>query len=207
MGRCWGRTRNFTRCQRCGDWRFFCHEHKWQPLIGAFSVVAFVGSVASIYSCNAGATKQDIRDSTKILQSQQGAEISKLQHTVLSLQERSRPRMLTGEQEEVFLGILRKAPSGIVTLFWLSNNLEAETFTKHLAVLLESVDWTVSKYGYEANETPVGIEIHVQSAESAPPYTALLREALKSVGYETSLVENHDSPLNNWLWLVVGHTP
>jgi hypothetical protein len=97
--------------------------------------------------------------------------------------------MLTGSQDEVFLGILRKAPPGIVTLFWLSNNLEAETFTKHLAVLLESVDWTVSTHGYEANETPVGIEIHVQSAESAPPYTALLREALKSAGYETSLVE------------------
>ncbi len=125
-------------------------------------------------------------------------EISVLKHIV-------HPRTFTAAQDKVFLDALRKAPPGIVALFWLSNNLEAEVFAKHLAILLESVGWTVSKRGYEANETPVGVEIHVQSAETAPPYTTTLREALKSVGYQTSIVENRASPIKDWLWLVVGH--
>lgn len=72
MRRCLGRTRNLTRCQRCGDWRLFCQEHKWQPLIWGFSVVTLVAALAGIYSCFAGATKQDIHSTkTEILQNQQ----------------------------------------------------------------------------------------------------------------------------------------
>jgi hypothetical protein len=62
MVRCWGRTRNLTRYLRCGDWRFLCHEHKLQPLICVLSIIAFIGTIASIYSCHAGATKQDVHD-------------------------------------------------------------------------------------------------------------------------------------------------
>jgi len=29
--RCWGRTKNLTRCLREGDWLLFCHEHKYLP--------------------------------------------------------------------------------------------------------------------------------------------------------------------------------
>jgi hypothetical protein len=114
---------------------------------------------------------------------------------------------LTAAQDKIFIDVLRKASPGKVQLFWFASNPNAEDFVKHLAVLLESAGWTVNKSGYEANGIPRGFEIHVQSAESAPPYTATLREALKAVDCPTSIKENRASPINDWLWLVVGHKP
>ena len=31
MKQCWGITRNLTRCQRSGEWKWFCKEHRRQP--------------------------------------------------------------------------------------------------------------------------------------------------------------------------------
>jgi hypothetical protein len=55
--RCLGRTSNLHRCQREGDWRFFCHDHKRQPLIWLFTFIFTVlGGTASIYSVLAPST-------------------------------------------------------------------------------------------------------------------------------------------------------
>lgn len=49
--RCLGITRNFHRCSRNGEWRFFCNDHKKQPLIWlSFLIFTVLGSIASIYS-------------------------------------------------------------------------------------------------------------------------------------------------------------
>lgn len=49
--RCWGRTRNLRRCSRTGAWRFFCHDHRYQPLIWFFVLVFTVGGgIASMQS-------------------------------------------------------------------------------------------------------------------------------------------------------------
>ncbi len=49
---CWGLKRNLTRCQRTGDWRLFCDEHKRQPLVWLFTLVfTVIAGSASIYSC------------------------------------------------------------------------------------------------------------------------------------------------------------
>jgi hypothetical protein len=129
------------------------------------------------------------------------------ENMVASLSQAIQPRNFTAGQDKVFLDVLCKAPPGKVQLLWLGSNPEAENLGKHIAVLLERAGWIVDKGGYGANPTPVGFEIHVQSEGNAPPPMATLREALKSVGYQISLVEKRDSPRNDWLWLVVGHKP
>lgn len=51
MRRCFGLTRNLNRCGRIGDWRFFCYEHKKQPLAWmAFFTFTVLGGAASIIS-------------------------------------------------------------------------------------------------------------------------------------------------------------
>lgn len=51
MRRCWGLTRNLHQCGRYGEWRFFCPEHRLQPLIWiSFVVFTVLGSIASMQS-------------------------------------------------------------------------------------------------------------------------------------------------------------
>ena len=49
--KCLGLARNFRRCNRQGDWRFFCHDHAKQPLGWLFVLIFTVGGgTASILS-------------------------------------------------------------------------------------------------------------------------------------------------------------
>jgi hypothetical protein len=51
MRQCLGRTRNFRRCGRLGDWKLFCDDHRLQPIIWViFLVCTVAGGVASIQS-------------------------------------------------------------------------------------------------------------------------------------------------------------
>jgi len=51
LGRCFGITRNVRRCGRFGGWRFFCDDHRFQPLIWlSFLIFTVVAGTASIYS-------------------------------------------------------------------------------------------------------------------------------------------------------------
>ena len=54
MTRCWGRNRNLKRCQRVGDWVFFCDDHKWQPIqwLSYFVFVVIVGLIALFNAFN-----------------------------------------------------------------------------------------------------------------------------------------------------------
>jgi hypothetical protein len=165
------------------------YTFQWGPL-GEFEVKGF------------SAQAKFIREKRQQVETDAGAiatikqEASQILSRLRLLEERIQPRTFTPVQEKAFLDVLRTASPGKIALYWLGSNLEAENFGKHLAVLLESAGWAVEKAGYGADPTPVGLEIHVQSTESAPPYTATLREAFKSTGYETSIVEKRDSPMN-----------
>jgi len=49
--RCWGLTRSLRRCGRIGSWRFFCKDHRFQPVLAlACVVVPMLANIASIYS-------------------------------------------------------------------------------------------------------------------------------------------------------------
>jgi hypothetical protein len=49
--RCVGFKKNLNRCSRTGDWTFFCHDHKRQPIVWGFVFVFTVlGGGASIFS-------------------------------------------------------------------------------------------------------------------------------------------------------------
>ncbi len=50
MKRCWGFTRTLRRCGRSGDWLFFCHDHRLQPIFWLSLVFSAIASLASIYS-------------------------------------------------------------------------------------------------------------------------------------------------------------
>jgi hypothetical protein len=136
-----------------------------------------------------------------------GRDIASLQSSNQRLVERAQPRTFTAAQDEAFLDIIRKAPSGKVQILWFTHSLDAEPFARHLGALLRSEGWTANEFGSEGGKTPVGLEIHVQSTQTAPSYTAILIKALEKVGYPPSIVERRDSPINDWLELVVGHNP
>ena len=48
MGRCIGRTRTLHRCGRVGPWRFYCRDHRYQPLHLCLTLLAVLGAIASI---------------------------------------------------------------------------------------------------------------------------------------------------------------
>lgn len=51
MKRCIGLNRNLTRCNRVGDWKFFCNDHRKQPIVWiVFIVFTVLAGLASIYS-------------------------------------------------------------------------------------------------------------------------------------------------------------
>jgi tetratricopeptide (TPR) repeat protein len=56
VAKCYGRTKNFNRCQREGDWKFFCKEHKWQPVLFCLTLLGIAGSLTSIYAVVAPST-------------------------------------------------------------------------------------------------------------------------------------------------------
>jgi hypothetical protein len=53
MGRCFGITRSLCRCRKVGPWKFFCHDHSKQPLLGiwvlVFTVAAGIASMQSAW--------------------------------------------------------------------------------------------------------------------------------------------------------------
>jgi hypothetical protein len=51
MQHCFGITRTLHRCSRTGNWRFFCNDHRRQPLVWtSFLVFTVVAGLSSIYS-------------------------------------------------------------------------------------------------------------------------------------------------------------
>lgn len=63
---CIGRTRNLRRCQRTGDWRFFCHDHRFQPVVWAsFLIFTVLGGTASILSV-VGSRDAERKDSPRL---------------------------------------------------------------------------------------------------------------------------------------------
>jgi len=51
LRQCFGRTRTFRRCGRRGNWKFFCDDHRLQPIVLVSFLVFTVGAgVASIQS-------------------------------------------------------------------------------------------------------------------------------------------------------------
>ena len=51
MRQCCGITRNLNRCNRIGEWKFFCREHRRQPLVWLVFIIFTVSAgAASIYS-------------------------------------------------------------------------------------------------------------------------------------------------------------
>jgi hypothetical protein len=48
--RCFGVTHSFHRCARIGDWRFFCSDHRFQPVGWACFALTIVAGIAGIQS-------------------------------------------------------------------------------------------------------------------------------------------------------------
>src|ERR1043166_1242884 len=76
--RCLGRNRNFRRCSRKGDWRFFCDDHRRQPLGWVFALVfTVIAGTASIHSAWFAKSPQN---GTRIEQHTEGSESPAIAH-------------------------------------------------------------------------------------------------------------------------------
>jgi hypothetical protein len=67
MRRCCGFTKTIRRCSRLGEWRFFCDDHRRQPLIWFTTVFTLLAGGASFYSLAASA-----KDSAAAVEAEQG---------------------------------------------------------------------------------------------------------------------------------------
>ena len=125
---------------------------------------------------------------------------------VKQFEQRQQPRFLTPAQDELFLEVLRKAPPGTVEFNYIAADPEAEAFAKHLLSLLRIAGWTIHVSALISPDIPVGIQLEVQSVETAPPYAAALQQALKAVGYDAPGTLAPARP-KDWLSLIVGRKP
>ena len=48
--RCLGRTRSLRRCGRYGTWRFFCADHRLQPILWLAAIVSFIAAVVTLWT-------------------------------------------------------------------------------------------------------------------------------------------------------------
>lgn len=98
MRQCYGLTRNFHRCGREGDWRWFCPEHRRQPIVWlSFILFTVVAGTASIYSAWFSGESATLRE-----------EIGRVREVTET--ERQTFRSLSAELEATFSGTWEASP-------------------------------------------------------------------------------------------------
>ena len=98
MRRCYGLTKNLYRCGREGDWRWFCPEHRRQPVVWfIFILFTVVAGTASIYSAWFSDGSVPLRE-----------EIGRIREATET--ERQTLRALSAELETTFSGTWEASP-------------------------------------------------------------------------------------------------
>jgi len=116
---CFGLTKNLNRCQRRGEWRFFCPEHSKQPIAWIIFLVFTIGAgTASILSyVSEKPTQEHIQSSYR----------------------------LTVEQKIIFTEMLKKAkePKEVIKLGCAGGDEDACVFAGQLFDLFREAGWLV----------------------------------------------------------------
>ena len=125
---------------------------------------------------------------------------------MLELQERLKPRHLTGEQRATLLELLKKIPKGKVKIYAFIGDNEAIDFSAELLEVLTEAGWPVEHAGQHVALFTRGLGILVHDRETAPPYAVFLQNALKAAQLEAHGIITDQVP-ENTVNLFVGPKP
>jgi hypothetical protein len=123
---------------------------------------------------------------------------------VHELQERTRPRTISAEQRTRLIELLKDAPKGPVEVEHLVGDSEGFGFAAQIAEVLRVSGWSTDLNQRIPRRTPVGVEIWVHAARTAPPHAGVLQRAFGSVGIPFAGVEEADFAEGKVLILVGG---
>ena len=131
--RCFGLTKNLNRCQRRGDWRFFCPEHTKQPIVWIVFLVFTIGAgSASIISYLKERSFQDQIHNNYTL---------------------------TAKQKAIFVETLKRAkdPKEVIKLGCAGNDANACVFAGQLFGLFREAGWVVE--GNKVERVMLGVPL------------------------------------------------
>ena len=157
-------------------------------------MVAFVGSVASLYACNVGVTKHDRRDSTAKIRNNR--------------QLQQKPRGLSLDQVQRFRTFLREVPGRFISTESPAEDREAERLALQLMRILTSEGWEAGNAGSLVHLSPPieGTIIRVRNRDSAPPHLSIWQRAFEAIGMPAKTAVNDTAPRPP-IQLCVGHKP
>jgi hypothetical protein len=117
-------------------------------------------------------------------------EAAKAQLDLLQLQERVKPRRLSGEQRLKLVEILTPIAKRPVRVGYILMDEEGRSFATQIAEALTASGWKpgdVVKDMYPNGPTPVGVVLMIHDANAIPPHMQALSDALFKIGlYPTS---------------------
>jgi hypothetical protein len=103
-----------------------------------------------------------------------------------SLKKRDSPRVLTQEQKEKFVAIMRTGKPHDITV-WHAPDLESQTYADELFDALTAAGWTVKPPTFRVLQHSVpGIVIMIHDMKVPEPEAGLLQHALKNVGVDAN---------------------
>src|SRR5437868_4440043 len=123
----------------------------------------------------ANATKETAKLSLAV--QKEARKRAEAERALLELQERLKPRHLTGEQRATLLELLKKIPKGKVKIYAFIGDNEAIDFSAELLEVLTEAGWPVEHAGQHVALFTRGLGILVHDRETAPPYAVFLQNA------------------------------
>lgn len=189
LRQCHGLTRNLNWCQRTGDWRWFCPEHRKQPIVWAtFLVFTIVAGIASIRSGFFTSTEHPAPTAVQTINDGQAAITDNAEATILSMvttsgtngnplvriemairNEGSRPIMI----RQVLLG-LSETPSFDLPIYHAWNQEDALVVDSRRSLLTRMV------FGQASTNHPM---ILARGFDEPPIYARLIVDVIGSDGH------------------------
>ncbi|MBW2035783.1 MAG: hypothetical protein JRI94_19850 [Deltaproteobacteria bacterium] len=99
-----------------------------------------------------------------------------------------RQRQIKSEDEEKFLGILKKAQNAQISITYaIGDNDESYNFANQIAALLKSAGWRIKQMGVATISGIYGLRLEFGDLTDAPPEGEYLCEALEAVGFNVDI--------------------
>jgi hypothetical protein len=158
------------------------------PFHVRLTVISGTGAVLfTALAIRSGTRKDRLRDAReKLLLGQSETREQELKARLELAELQAADRDISPEQRARLLEHLRANPEGVVKLAIPLNNAEAMSFALILSGALTEAGWTVTDIKYvHGAQFFAGLNLVVESQETAPPYSATLQQSLNLIGFPT----------------------
>jgi len=116
-------------------------------------------------------------------------------------------RHLTKEQKDRLVSLLNGRPKGQVSVTYMANDVESQTYFNELVAILGSTGWKMNKTGPTSlASAPKGIHFQIKTPADEPENAKYLIHSFMEAGIKPSTELNRAVPAST-LVLIVGHKP